>query len=318
MTTATETTPSALEQQLADFERHLADERRQSPRTVTTYLGALRPLVAYCIERRIPLDARKIDTLVLRGFLARAVKDAEPATVAKKISAIRAFFRFLARRRVVKESPAEALRPPKIRKSAPRFLTVPDALRVVGAPAEDVHREEKLAVRDTAILELLYATGVRVSELVGLSLGDLDLTDGRGRVVGKGDKERIVFFGDPATNAVRAYLDVRPTFLDADGNQDTKALWLGRHGTPMTQRQVQNVVRRYGALGAGRGELHPHALRHTCATHLLDAGADLRSIQELLGHASLSTTQRYTHVSIDRLMEVYDKAFPLAKLPKPT
>lgn len=314
MSAQTDVETSALERQLADFERHLVDERRQSPRTVTTYLGALRPLVAYCVDRRVPLDARKIDTLVLRGFLARAVKDAEPATVAKKISALRAFFRFLAKRRVVKDSPAEALRPPAIRKSAPRFLTVPDALRVVTAPDEDGHREAKLAVRDKAILELLYATGVRVSELVGLRVRDLDLDEGRGRVTGKGDKERVIFFGDPATLALRAYLAERPSFVDADGQQAGDALFLGRHGTPMTQRQVQNVVRRYGALGAGRGELHPHALRHTCATHLLDAGADLRSIQELLGHASLSTTQRYTHVSIDRLMEVYDKAHPLAKV----
>lgn len=314
MTDADTKTP--LAQQLADFEAHLTGERRQSPRTVETYLGALRPLAAYCEERRVPLDARKMDTLVLRGFLARAVKDKEPATVAKKISALRAFFRFLARRRVVKESPAEALRPPKIRKSAPRFLTVPDALRVVSAPAEDGARDEKLALRDSAILELLYATGVRVSELVGLTLADLDLAEGRGRVTGKGNKERVIFFGDHATAAVRAYLDVRPRFVSAEGEQHASALFLGRFGTPMTQRQVQNVVQRYGALGAGRGELHPHALRHTCATHLLDAGADLRSIQELLGHASLSTTQRYTHVSIDRLMEVYDKAFPLAKAKK--
>lgn len=307
---------SALEKQLDDFERHLTDERRQSPRTVTTYLGALRPLVAYCLERKVPLDARAIDTLVLRGFLARAVKDKEPATVAKKISAIRAFFRFLAKRRIVKDSPAEALRPPKIRKSAPRFLTVDDALRVVTAPAEDAARDEKLALRDAAILELLYAAGVRVSELVGLRLRDLDLDEGRGRVTGKGDKERVIFFGEAATSALSAYLDVRHAFVDADGQQAKDALFLGRFGTAMTQRQVQNVVRRYGALGAARGDLHPHALRHTCATHLLDAGADLRSIQELLGHASLSTTQRYTHVSIDRLMEVYDKAFPLAKAKK--
>jgi integrase/recombinase XerC len=244
------------------------------------------------------------------------VKGAQPATVAKKISAIRAFFRFLTRRRIVKDSPAEALRPPKIRKSAPRFLTVDDALRVMDAPDEDVHREEKLALRDKAILEMLYATGVRVSELVGLTLADLDLEEGRGRVTGKGNKERVIFFGDHATAALRAYLAERHAFIDAEGQQAPHALFLGRHGTAMTQRQVQNVVRRYGALGAGRGELHPHALRHTCATHLLDAGADLRSIQELLGHASLSTTQRYTHVSIDRLMEVYDKAFPLAKVKK--
>jgi integrase/recombinase XerC len=155
---------------------------------------------------------------------------------------------------------------------------------------------------------------VRVSELVGLELGRVDLSVCQARVLGKGDKERIVPLGGPCAAAMASYLEHgRPKLRHAKTfAQDGEAFFLGQRGTRLTARQVQNLVRRHGALGAGRGDLHPHALRHTCATHLLDAGADLRAIQELLGHASLSTTQRYTHVSVDRIMAVYDRAHPLA------
>jgi integrase/recombinase XerC len=191
-----------------------------------------------------------------------------------------------------------------------RFLTVDEAFRVVEAPESDGARPEPLRLRDAAMLELLYAAGLRVSELAGLKLTSFE---GRTvRVLGKGGKERITPFGGAAETALAAYLAVRPQLRGKDGDQHPDAFFLGRFGTALTARQVQNIVQRYGALGAGRGDLHPHALRHSCATHLLDAGADLRSIQELLGHASLSTTQRYTHVSVDRLMEVYDRAHPMA------
>ncbi|MBC7173754.1 MAG: tyrosine-type recombinase/integrase, partial [Polyangiaceae bacterium] len=184
--------------------------------------------------------------------------------------------------------------------------------RVVEAPPEDAGRDEPLRVRDRAILEVLYGCGLRVSELSGLSLEDLSMSDRRVRVLGKGGKERDVPIGGPCAAALEEYLSYRPGLVSKGATQDERALFLGRFGTRLTPRQVQNVVRRYGALGAARGDLHPHALRHSCATHLLDAGADLRAIQELLGHASLSTTQRYTHVSIDRLMEAYDRSHPLA------
>jgi integrase/recombinase XerC len=220
-----------------------------------------------------------------------------------------------------------------VRKGLPRFLTVDEAFRVVEAPSEDAQREEALRLRDRAILEMLYGAGLRVSELRGLRVDALELADQRVRVLGKGQKERLAPFGSPALEALRAWLEVRPLLLarasntiaetvdpprrgDAASRSGSRcardALWLGEKGTALTVRQIQNIVRRYGALGAGRGDLHPHALRHSYATHLLDAGADLRGIQELLGHASLATTQRYTHVSVDRLMAVYDKAHPLA------
>ena len=303
----------ALEEQIAGFARYLADERRLAARTVETYTRDLTALAEFVRDRRAPPDARRIDVIVLRAFLASLFRENQAPTLARKISAIKAFYRFLTRRGIVKDNPTAGLRSPKVRKPLPKFLTVDDAFRVVEAPSEDRGRADELRARDRAMLEVLYGCGLRVSELAGLTLDSVDLTMRQARVLGKGSKERLVPIGNAALEALRAYLDVRPRLRSSKTqHQDPHALFLGRYGTPLTPRQVQNVVRRYGALGAGRGDLHPHALRHTCATHLLDAGADLRGIQELLGHASLSTTQRYTHVSVDRLMEVYDRAHPLA------
>jgi len=304
-----------LTKQIEDFERYLADERRMSPRTVKTYGRDLRALRDFAKEEGFVLDAKRLTIVVLRGHLARLFEKNGSATLARKVSAYRSFYRFLMRRGVVKENPASVLKTPKVRKPLPKFLTVEDSFRVVEAPSGDRARDERLMVRDRAILELLYGGGLRVSEVEGLTLDRVDIGSGSLRVIGKGDKERLVPIGGAAARALEAWLETRPKMRakKEGATQHPTAFFLGRNGTALSARQIQNVVRRYGALGAGRGDLHPHALRHTCATHLLDAGADLRSIQELLGHASLSTTQRYTHVSVDRLMAVYDKAHPLAR-----
>jgi integrase/recombinase XerC len=231
----------------------------------------------------------------------------------KKVSSIRSFFKFLLKRQIIDQNPASGLRSPKIAKSLPRFLSVDQAFRVMEAPSKEDKRAKPLKVRDQALLETLYGTGVRVSELAGMNLEHCDFTESEVRVLGKGGKERVVPLGKSAVEAIRAYLPERGALLEKAKAGDLDALWLSRGGRRLSVRQVQNIVRRHGTLGAGRGDLHPHAMRHTCATHLLDAGADLRSIQELLGHSSLSTTQKYTHVSVDRLMEVYDRAHPLAR-----
>jgi integrase/recombinase XerC len=194
----------------------------------------------------------------------------------------------------------------------PRHLTVDDAFRVVDAPSHAVGVPEHRALRDRAMLELLYGGGLRVAELASLEVRNVDLRARQVNVIGKGDKERIVPLGTAAKAAIEAYLGVREQFRSKKKPPHPTALFRGRFGTRLTARQVQNIVRTYGVLAGGRGDVHPHALRHSCATHLLDAGADLRSIQELLGHVSLSTTQRYTHVTLDRLMEVYDRSHPLA------
>lgn len=301
----------ALAQQIRRFETYLVSERRSSERTVTTYLRALEELHAFLAKEDLPLDATRINVVALRAWLASMFAASSSATLARKIATVRSFYRFLMRKGLTKESPAAALKTPRVKRTLPRFLTVDEAFRVVEAPKDDRARDEPLRVRDAAMLELLYGAGLRVSELAGLRLRDVEARTVR--VLGKGGKERIAPFGGAAERALDAYLAVRPQLRSPrTGEQHADALFLGRFGTKLTARQVQNIVQRYGALGAGRGDLHPHALRHSCATHLLDAGADLRSIQELLGHASLSTTQRYTHVSVDRLMEVYDRAHPMA------
>jgi integrase/recombinase XerC len=195
----------------------------------------------------------------------------------------------------------------------PTFLNVDAAAEVVTTPDTDSAE----GLRDRALMETLYAAGLRVSELCGLDLDAVDTdnpTLGSVRVLGKGSKERVVPLGSEAVKAVRAYLERRDELTDPKtGERDPRALFLTKRGARLGVRRVQTLVHQYGALGAGRADLHPHALRHTCATHLLDGGADLRAIQKMLGHASLSTTQRYTHVSIDHLMKVYDSAHPLAK-----
>ncbi|MGB5548839.1 MAG: tyrosine recombinase XerC, partial [Polyangiales bacterium] len=251
--------------------------------------------------------------VALRGFLASLFRDNQASTMKKKVSAIRSFFKFLLKRQVIIQNPASGLRSPKIAKSLPRFLTVDQAFRVMDAPPKEEKRAKPLKARDQALLETLYATGVRVGELAGMNIEHCDLSESSVRVLGKGGKERIVPLGRSAVEAIQDYLPARRGLQLKAKDGDPDALWLSRTGRRLTVRQVQNIVRRHGTLGAGRSDLHPHAMRHTCATHLLDAGADLRSIQELLGHSSLSTTQKYTHVSVDRLMEVYDRAHPLAK-----
>ncbi|MGD8605657.1 MAG: tyrosine recombinase XerC [Myxococcales bacterium] len=305
--------PDPLAQQIDAFARYLADERRSSPRTVETYTRDLHSFADYVRGEGLPTDARELDIVALRGFLSTLFGSNQASTMKKKMSALRSFFRFLLRRRIIERNPAAGLRSPKVPKTLPRFLSVDQAFRVMDSPPKEQSRSTSLRARDQALLETLYGTGVRVGELASMDLAHCDLTESSARVLGKGGKERIVPLGKTAAAALRDYLPARRELLAKSRKPDSEALWLSQRGRRLSVRQVQNIVRRHGTLGAGRGDLHPHAIRHTCATHLLDAGADLRAIQELLGHASLSTTQRYTHVSVDRLMEVYDRAHPLAR-----
>mgnify|MGYP001822747542 CR=1 FL=1 len=302
-----------LNQQIEAFAQYLADERRSSPRTVETYVRDLQSFRAYVLEHELHPDARKLDIGALRGFLSSLFRDNQASTMKKKVSAIRSFFKYLVKRQLIETNPAAGLRSPKIPKSLPRFLTVEQAFRVMDAPPKEEKRAGPLKLRDLALLETLYGSGVRVGELASMDIDHCDFSEASVRVLGKGGKERIVPLGKAALEALGAYLPARRGLLAKAKSGGNDALWLSQSGRRLSVRQVQNIVRRHGTQGAGRGDLHPHAMRHSCATHLLDAGADLRSIQELLGHSSLSTTQKYTHVSVDRLMEVYDRAHPLAK-----
>ncbi len=321
---------------------HLADERRASPNTVSAYGRDLDALLAFVEEGAGIAPARParltrarrpdhaasaaLDLYVLRAWLGQLARTCKPSSIARKIASVRAFGRWMKRQGHSHVNPAEQLASPKVRRELPTFLSADDAASVVEAPDVDNvanrpptsnaarTRRAALVLRDRALLEVLYGGGLRVAEACGLDLDQLARGDRTVRVVGKGRKERIVPLGRKAGAALDAWLAVRGAlghprtrFVDAH------AVFLSTRGRRLNARAVQLLVRRYGLAGAGRADLHPHALRHTCATHLLDGGADLRAIQEMLGHASLSTTQRYTHVSVAHLLKVYDAAHPLAR-----
>ncbi|MBI4637003.1 MAG: tyrosine recombinase XerC [Candidatus Rokubacteria bacterium] len=288
---------------LAAFLQHLAVERNASPHTLRSYRSDLAEFQRFLGPAGVG-SVREVDARIVRAFLAGLhTRGLDPASVARKLAALRSWFRFLVRRRLVPRNVARDVRGPRLPQKLPGFLPI-DEVRVLmeGPAAADAQR-----ARDTAILELLYASGLRVSELAGLDVDDADRAERTVRVLGKGGKERIVPFGTKAADALERYLGTRPA---ARG-----PLFTNRRGGRLTGRSIRTIVRRR-ARGAGLvRRVSPHTLRHTFATHLLDAGADLRAIQELLGHSRLSTTQRYTHVGSDHLMRVYDAAHPRAHGP---
>ncbi len=309
---------------LEAFRTWLAHERRAAGNTTESYLRDLETLADF-LRAKVSPEATLADVnlAVLRGWLASRTKGRSSATLSRNVSSVRALFRWARKQGHVTADPTELLRAPKVRKKLPDTLSVPDAGRLMETPGErPIHtaREDLVArrahtvPRDRCMLELMYGAGLRVSECVGLDLDDVSVGAGVARVRGKGSKERIVPLGAQALAAWREWMEHRPHLVDPHtGWQDPQAVFLGRAGKRITVRQVQYLVADYGELATGAPGVHPHQLRHACATHLLDAGADLRMIQELLGHASLSTTQRYTHVSVDHIMKVYDGAHPLAK-----
>jgi integrase/recombinase XerC len=297
------------------FAGYLRDERRASPHTVDAYRRDLGQLARY-LEQELgrPPELRDVTKQALRSWLGELARDRVASSIARKLATVRAFFRHLEREGAVAKDPTALLGTPKVRRKLPKFVSPSVAEQVMNAPLEAHAQREAERLRDAALLELLYGSGLRVSELVGLDIEHVSFQDEQLRVLGKGRKERIVPLGSKAAQAVRAYLGRREELCHPrTGALDARALLVGRRGTRMTVRWVQTLVQRYGALAAGRPDLHPHALRHSCATHMLEGGADLRAIQEILGHSSLSTTQRYTHLSLEQLFSVYDKAHPLAR-----
>ncbi len=303
-----------------EFARYLATERGASPRTVVAYGRDLDQFRALFVERRgrEPVPTR-IDTAEVRAYLAALFGRHDASTLARKLSSLRAFFRFLVRRGEVKDNPAELVRSPKRKRALPRALSVDATFAVVEAPVPPSRRHDAeqpappapanhaSRVRDRALLEMLYGAGLRVSECCGLDIDDID-RGADGALVrvrhGKGGKERIVPLGSVALAALDAYLEVR----DQLAGPEPHALFRNHRGGRLTPRSVQRHLAGYAA--ATGTSATPHALRHSFATHLLDGGADLRAIQELLGHASLASTQIYTKVSLDHLMKVYDGAHP--------
>ncbi|HEX3931023.1 MAG TPA: tyrosine recombinase XerC [Nocardioides sp.] len=301
---------------LADYERHLVSERDLAPHTVRAYLGDVGGLLEHA-SRLGQGDVTELDLRTLRSWLAhQQVTGRSRTTLARRATAVRVFTAWLARTGRVPTDVGASLRSPKARQTLPPVLRQDEAQDLVAAAARLADDSSPVGLRDTAMLELLYATGVRVGELVALDVDDLDRGRNVARVLGKGRKERTVPFGKPAADAVDAWLGRgRPQLMASGagaGAAAGAALFLGARGARIDQRAVRTVVHRRIADVPGAPDIGPHGLRHTAATHLLEGGADLRSVQELLGHASLATTQLYTHVSADRLRQAYRQAHPRA------
>ncbi len=280
-----------------------------SPHTCRAYGADLRQFAAFLEGRAdAPVRLEAVDPQAIRAFVAARLKGGDARrTMGRKLAAVRGLFQFCCREGILKANPARVVPTPRGPQRLPRHLTVDEAAQLLASPPGGTPG----ALRDRALFEVAYSSGLRVGELTGLDLRDLDLEEGLVRVMGKGRRERVVPLGARAVAALKAYLARRPE-LTARRSGGTAALFLNRAGGRLTAR---SVARRLAA-GLARAGLHgritPHGLRHSFATHLLDAGADLRAIQEMLGHAQLSTTQRYTHLHLDRLMEVYDRAHPKA------
>ena len=310
--------PQPLERARAAFERHLRSERGLSAHTVRAYLGDVDGLLRHA-AREGGAGPEDLDIDVLRGWLAGQHRAGQSrATVARRAAAARSFTAFAHRQGWLPGDPGVKLGAPKVNRRLPQVLAPDQMARVLTDPSAppDDELAAAIAIRDTAIMELLYATGIRVSELCGLDLGDLDGGRRTVRVLGKGSKERVVPVGIPAARAVAAWLAAgRPVVA---GPRSGAAMFLGARGGRVDPRTVRRVVHaRIAAAGLDRSgatvpDTGPHGLRHSAATHLLEGGADLRSVQEILGHSSLATTQIYTHVSVDRLVAVYQQAHPRA------
>lgn len=287
---------------LESFIKHLSDERNYSEHTVKAYRGDLENFRDFLLKEEKKVEDTNAATI--NAYVSTLYGKNSPASVERKVSAIRSFFSYLVRKGLVAQNPAKLVRTPRKKKHLPVFLSVDEVFNLV-----DVKDQEKspLRARDRAVLELLYSSGLRVSELAGATLADLSMGEAVIRVRGKGNKERIVPVGSKALSALGEYLDVREELKPASDR-----IFLNSRGGGITTRSLARIIKKYGLVSGISKNVSPHVLRHSFATHLLAGGADLRAIQEMLGHASLSTTQKYTHLSVERIMEVYDKTHPNA------
>ena len=318
-----------MKQHIDRFIDYLRYERNASPNTIREYRRDVSQFMHFLTppgEKTMPLA--HVDHRVIREFVGWSYdQKLEKSSVARKLAALRTFFKFCVREGVVKQNPARLVSTPKLPKRVPRVITAEEMNgfldNILGGDAATKRKRcakpreqddaKVMLKRDRAILELLYASGLRVSELVGLDLGDIDRAGQMLRVLGKGRKERVVPFGSSALAALEAYWPVRGEILNRPGAEpEFQAVFLNHYADRLSARSVRAIVKKYSRLADVNWDLHPHSLRHAFATHLLADGADLRAIQELLGHVSLSTTQRYTQASIQQLMNVYDKAHPHA------
>ena len=293
------------------FCRWLESEKGYSSHTVSAYRHDLIEFKDHNKELEAP---QEISDAHVRSYIRSLHSKNGAATVARKLSALRSFIKFMQRERIVSRDPLSTISGPKIGKRIPGFLTVDQTFLLLGAPSD----KDRFKHRDRAILELLYSTGIRVAELISTDLDDLDLGSEMLRVRGKGNKERLVPVGGPAIEAITRYNQGERSQLILAGLEkgrkvDDQALFINNRGGRLTTRSIERFVAKYAQRVGIQIPVTPHALRHSFATHLLEMGADLRSVQELLGHASLSTTQKYTHLTLDVITEIYDKSHPLGR-----
>ncbi len=309
----------SLQKQIALFLEVLVSEKGYASSTQRSYAHDLKEFAAYMAgfhkaasqKKRASsqVTAEQIDSLAIRGYLGDLFQRNIKATIARKLATIRSFLRFLVRQGVLAENPADEILTPKHQRSIPVYLPVDDMFRLL----DSIKTDSLLGLRNRAMFEAMYSCGIRVSELAGLNLEDIDFNNALIRVRGKGNKERILPVGSKALKAIKSYLEARINhprpIVDKNNNAD-QPLFLNNRGGRLTTRSIARILDKLARECGLSTPVSPHALRHSFATHMLDAGADLRVVQELLGHENLSTTQKYTHVSIDRLMQTYDKAHP--------
>ncbi len=301
-----------MEALLDNYILHLAAERAVSPRTVEAYVRDIKQFFLFIEENAAgyfsPDKIGGTPKIVLRRFVAGMHGKLKPASIERKIEALRSFFKFLVREKLADSNPAELLQLPKKPKNIPKYMTVDEIFGLLDSMFDD----EDMGRRDRAIWEMFYGCGLRISELAGLELEHLDFSRATLRVMGKGSKARELPMSDTVIEALKAWIAVRHLHIKAGVNPGA-ALWLNNRGAKLGVRGIRQMIYKYIVkAGVGRN-ISPHALRHTFATHMLNGGADIRIIQELLGHESLSTTQKYTHLGLDQLMSVYDRAHPRAK-----
>jgi integrase/recombinase XerC len=297
---------------LEQFTAYLKVEKNVSPHTLEGYSHDLLEFAYFLAEQKScqieELKPDEVEYPSVRQFLAVLQKKGlKKTTIARKLASLRSFFRFLSREELVTRNPVKHVETPKLEKKIPRFLYYQQIERLFNAPGNTPQGQ-----RDKAILETIYAGGLRVSELVGLDINAIDFSIGYARVFGKGAKERVVPLGKPALEALKIYLDHGRTVLAAKSAAQQTAVFLNKYGTRLTARSIRNIVKKYVDKVSLEEKISPHTLRHSFATHLLDGGADLRSVQELLGHVKMSTTQIYTHVTKARMKSVYQKTHPRA------
>jgi len=299
---------------IALYIAYLQYERNASPHTVRNYKSDLIQFRDFLAREMpgLPADVHSLDALRVRAFLAHLyAKEKKKSSIARKLAALRSFFKFLARERRLAENPAAGIATPKLEKKLPRIPSEEDMNTFLDQLSQAARDGDPGLLRDRAILELLYASGLRASELVGLDLRSVSFGDAVVLVRGKGRRERVVPFGSKAHRALSDYLPVREKILNEKKTSDP-ALFLNARGRRLTTRSVDRLLKKWARVWGLNGKASPHALRHAFASHLLSEGADLRAIQEMLGHKSLATTQKYTQVSIKQLIDVYDKTHPKA------